>query len=1212
MKKLLILIFSIISFASFSQSILMSNGLNTVCTGQFESSTGFGSGGVGTPGYTNNENFVMTFCPGVGGNIVSLNFASCVLGTGDVLTVYNGSTTAAPILGVFDATNPLIGIISALQSTNPGGCITFQFVSDSAGIGNGWTASISCIIPCQPFEIMADSVYPDTTLGGFVDVCDGDTAFLQVIGNYFNNNLNYNQTDSNTTFYWYLDTVLIDSGSAITFPPDTSGAFLLQVFASDTIGCQANFNYNFWIRVATDPDFTPSYVQSDTICFGDTTFVHYGAISTPWSNTDTTLSTPTTFLPDGTGSNPGVYNNTLTFSKFPTGDTISSLSDIDRFWVNMEHSFIGDLTISMSCPNGSSAVLKNFPGGGGRWLGEACDNNNTPTPGIGYYYEWLPTGNNLTDMVAHSGLCTGCPVVSNPCNTIQNGTTLQSDSYNSFQSMTNLIGCPLNGTWTLTIIDQWGTDNGFLFSWGVQLDSALYPNTVISYDPGIDTITLTPHNNAATVIATTSDSISLLPLLDDTTYCYTVDVLDGFGCWHDSIICFFVRDMCDPVCYTPVSPVFGETKVSCPFGVDGELYAYPDVSQMPMPWTYIWTDDLGVVLQTTLSSSIPDTIIGLEQGMYHLEIIDGNGCSSTWNKQLGTINSMQVNVIAVGQTSCATSTCDAVGSAVVFYGTGPYSYAWSGGDTNAMATTLCAGLNYLFVTDSKGCVDTSTFTVTSPNPISVSAFGTTTICISDSALIGCNAVGGTPPYGYDWNSGFSSSQIFNVGPVLTQGYQVIVTDANNCPPDTADVLVTVRPPLSLSFNFPDTLCPGDTVFLLASATGGDGFYSYSWEQGFGNTAGVQVPVTVSQYYDVTVTDACGTTPETDSIWVQVGGFPPLKVGITPDDTICLNDPFFLFAQGIGGDGNFHYDWDNGLGKGQTHAVKPTQSTIYTVTVTDECFTPAGIGNVAVTVGNFENFNAWVDTNQNCDPGTFVFGFDTLNPSFSYEMNFGDGFRFVNPMLPIERTFTEDGCHDVNVRLTTELGCETKKSYPCLFSVLPTPIANFDFNPHKPDVKEFGVDFWDKSSGATIWNWYSNNSLLSNEEQFSYLFPDSGIYNILLVVENEFGCFDSVDTDLPLAFVSSYFVPTAFTPNGDGNNDVFNLVGEGIQDRDFELIIFDRWGGEVLNSTNRSKGWNGLMQNSGEALMTGMYSYSITFRIHTGRKITEFGQVNLLK
>jgi gliding motility-associated-like protein len=631
-----------------------------------------------------------------------------------------------------------------------------------------------------------------------------------------------------------------------------------------------------------------------------------------------------------------------------------------------------------------------------------------------------------------------------------------------------------------------------------------------------------------------------------------------------------------------------------------------------MPWTFIWKDISGVTLQTTLNSILPDTIIGLSQGTYTLEIIDGNGCSSTWTKPLGTVNSMQVNVVAVSMTSCAVNTCDATASAVVFNGTSPYSYLWSSGDTVSMATTLCSGLNYLFVTDANGCVDTSAFTVNTPNPISVSAYGDTTICISNTTNIGSIALGGTPPYSYNWNSGLATTSNVNVSPATTQTYLVVVTDSKNCPSDSDSVVITVRPPLALSFPNPDTVCPGETSTLIAVPSGGDGFYNFVWEQGLGTSAGVQVQVSTSQFYSVTLTDGCGTTPAVDSVWLQVGGFPPLKVDVTPDDTICIGDPFYLFAQGIGGDKKYTYEWDNGLGFGQTHAVKPTQFNVYTVTVTDQCLTPAGVGSVTVSVGNFENFNPLVDTNQNCDPGTFVFGFDTLNSKFRYEMNFGDGYRIVDPFSPIERTFTEDGCRDISVKLITDYGCVTEKNYPCFVTVLPRPVADFDFESHQPDITEFAVDFWDKSKGATEWTWYADQTFLSDTNKFTHLFPNDGTYNIRLIVSNEYQCTDSLDTDLTVRFVTNYYIPTAFTPNGDQINDEFTIVGEGVQLADFEMQIFDRWGGEVFTTTSRNVGWNGKFQNSGDELQTGTYAYVITFRIQNGRKITEFGTVNLLK
>lgn len=291
---------------------------------------------------------------------------------------------------------------------------------------------------------------------------------------------------------------------------------------------------------------------------------------------------------------------------------------------------------------------------------------------------------------------------------------------------------------------------------------------------------------------------------------------------------------------------------------------------------------------------------------------------------------------------------------------------------------------------------------------------------------------------------------------------------------------------------------------------------------------------------------------------------------------------------------------------------PTASTTYIVTVVDECFTPVGIDTVILTVGDFGDFVALVDTTENCDPGTFHFSFDTINSKFKYEINFGNGYELVSPSDDIERAFSEDGCHDVKVRLTTQYGCETIKNYPCLITVLPTPVATFDYNPHHPEIHQPFVDFWDESIGANTWSWYFNDVIVSVKEQFTMPLPDSGLYNMKLVVGNEFGCVDSTNTDVPLNFTTSYFMPTGFTPDGNGINDEFNVVAEGIQKQDFHMQIFDRWGGIVFDNTDRDTGWNGQMENSGDMLMNGMYMYVVTFRLHDGRKITTNGQVSLLR
>jgi gliding motility-associated-like protein len=87
-----------------------------------------------------------------------------------------------------------------------------------------------------------------------------------------------------------------------------------------------------------------------------------------------------------------------------------------------------------------------------------------------------------------------------------------------------------------------------------------------------------------------------------------------------------------------------------------------------------------------------------------------------------------------------------------------------------------------------------------------------------------------------------------------------------------------------------------------------------------------------------------------------------------------------------------------------------------------------------------------------------------------------------------------------------------------------------------------------------------------------------------------------------------FVPTAFSPNGDHNNDVFLVQGTGIIS--IELIIFNRWGEKVFESTNQSVGWDGTLE--GKACNTGVFAYSLKAMMSDGNEVSKQGNVALIR
>ena len=127
-------------------------------------------------------------------------------------------------------------------------------------------------------------------------------------------------------------------------------------------------------------------------------------------------------------------------------------SEIDHLFVNMEHSYMGDLTITFICPSGQSVVVQELAGGGA-FLGEPIDNDGESCAGVGYDYFWSPNATNGTWAESNTS----------------GNTTLPSGTYESVQSIENLNGCVVEGSWQIQIMDSYGGDNGHLFEYGVTL-----------------------------------------------------------------------------------------------------------------------------------------------------------------------------------------------------------------------------------------------------------------------------------------------------------------------------------------------------------------------------------------------------------------------------------------------------------------------------------------------------------------------------------------------------------------------------------------------------------------------------------------------------------------------------------------------------------------------------------------------------------------------
>ncbi len=88
--------------------------------------------------------------------------------------------------------------------------------------------------------------------------------------------------------------------------------------------------------------------------------------------------------------------------------------------------------------------------------------------------------------------------------------------------------------------------------------------------------------------------------------------------------------------------------------------------------------------------------------------------------------------------------------------------------------------------------------------------------------------------------------------------------------------------------------------------------------------------------------------------------------------------------------------------------------------------------------------------------------------------------------------------------------------------------------------------------------------------------------------------------------AAVFIPSAFTPNADGMNDVFKIKGENLQD--FKLLVYDRWGEKIYESTNSNEGWDGTYK--GNPVQNDTYVYQVTAKNLGDKKMT--GAVTLVR
>ncbi len=523
---------------------------------------------------------------------------------------------------------------------------------------------------------------------------------------------------------------------------------------------------------------------------------------------------------------------------------------------------------------------------------------------------------------------------------------------------------------------------------------------------------------------------------------------------------------------------------------------------------------------------------------------------------------------------------------------------------------LSVGSYTVTVTDHNGCHSNDTITITQPPVLTVTTTPTGTSCNggSDGSAFGTGA-GGTPPYtSYLW----SNAQNTDTAKNLSAGtYTLTLTDANGCTATTT-ATITQPPALTVTISGPQTICNGSSGTLIANAGGGTKPYTYLWSTG-STTDSTTVMPTSTTTYTVNITDANGCKTST-TITIAIGS--PISIVIIGNHSICDGRSITLCAKTTGGTGGNIYLWQPGNLSGPCINVSPASSTTYTVSVVDNCGSNASnTGLVSVNPLPVPSFSA--DLYQGCSPLCIQFRDKTSLSqgqisSWTWTFGNGDTADVKNPIY----CYPDSGKYNVTLTAVSDSGCSATLNIVKLITVYSHPRAQFTLSPQPTDILNANIQFTDKSTdnyGLAYWWWNFGDGAdsVSNLENPNHTYQDTREHIVRkMVAMNIHGCTDTTTNCLIIDPIFALYIPDAFTPNGNGLNDVFMAKGNDI--KTFEMYIFDRWGMQLFHSTDINNGWTGTVKGGNAVVQEDTYVYIINATDNKNKKHSYVGKVSLIK
>ncbi len=559
------------------------------------------------------------------------------------------------------------------------------------------------------------------------------------------------------------------------------------------------------------------------------------------------------------------------------------------------------------------------------------------------------------------------------------------------------------------------------------------------------------------------------------------------------------------------------------------------------------------------------------------------------------------------------------------------TYSWTGPGgpyTGQTITVTQAGTYNVTMTSTSGCVKLITYTVVEYPTALLNIGPDQNICSTESATLTATPSGAAT--GGTWTGGTGTFNPSNTSPNCTYtpsaaektaGTVTLTFTTNDpvgpCPAVSDQVTITINPEATVTAGPDQTICIGNSVVLGGNAGGAatSGF----WTGGAGtyapdNTAGnaVYTPSSAEAtggyaalFY--TTDDPAGPCPsKTDTMVITINQLPTANAG--SPQFVCEGESITL-AGSIGGTAT-SATWSGGGGTfvpnnttlnavyTPSAAEYAADSVLLTLT-TDDPAGPCTFSSSSVKFHFYKNpvVDFVADDPDGCpihcvnfSDSTTVGGGATI---VSWNWDFGDGSTGSTVMNP-SNCFEEPGLYDIKLVVESDQGCTSFLTIPEMIEVYNVPVAEFTPSPSTATVIDPTITFVNNSSpDVNFWQWdFGDGDSIDGPSSPVHEYPHEtyASYMVTLMVQNANGCMDTVAHPVYIGPEFTFFIPNAFTPNGDGHNEYF--FGSGIGIEVYDIWIFDRWGNMIFHGNDLDDKWDGKSNGGKEGSQIDVFIWKV--------------------